>query len=209
MSPLKPRDSQTSTTPAIAFTLRIKNPTKQFVQVSFLVNLPLGIQPDTSRDVKPDKTFKNRNITQCSQACNLDQKCFSWKVETKSKICQLFYQVPLHEWKPGSISGQKVTWTAHDSMLTLNRCGNYPQSGNTTILTDEKTNSSFIVSNSFEEIWDQFEKYGYLVPSLKSSTSGFYGVAAVNVTVMPGKEEVLTMILGWFYPNRDFTGVLR
>ena len=94
-------------------------------------------------------------------------------------------------------------------MLTLNRCGNYPQSGNTTILTDEKTNSSFIVSNSFEEIWDQFEKYGYLVPSLKSSTSGFYGAAAVNVTAMPGKEEVLTMILGWFYPNRDFTGVLR
>ena len=94
-------------------------------------------------------------------------------------------------------------------MLTLNRAGNYPQSGNTTILTDEKTNSSFIVSNSFEQIWDQFEKYGFLAPSLKSSTGGFYGAATVNVTVMPGKEEVLTMILGWFYPNRDFTGALR
>ena len=45
----------------------------------------------------------------------------------ENKKCQLFYQVPPHAWHPGFISGQKSTWTIHDSMLTLNRCGNYPQ----------------------------------------------------------------------------------
>ena len=127
-------------------------------------------------------------------------------METQNKTCMLFYQVPLHAWHPGSISGQRVGWTVHDSMLTLNRPGNFPQSGNTTIVTDKETNSSFMVSNSFEQIWKQFEEYGYLVSSSKSFESGFHGAAAVNVTVGPGEEKVLKIVLGWFYPNRDFTG---
>ena len=51
----------------------------------------------------------------------------SWQMAKGNKTCQLFYQVPPHAWHPGFISGQKSTWTTHDSMLTLNRCGNYPQ----------------------------------------------------------------------------------
>ena len=51
----------------------------------------------------------------------------SWQMAKENKTCQLFYQVPPHAWHPGFISGQKSTWTTHDSMLTLNRCGNYPQ----------------------------------------------------------------------------------
>ena len=40
---LTPRDSKISATSAIAFTLRINNPTTKSVQVSFMLNLPLGI----------------------------------------------------------------------------------------------------------------------------------------------------------------------
>ena len=51
----------------------------------------------------------------------------SWQMAKGNKTCQLFYQDPPHAWHLGFISGQKSPWTTHDSMLTLNRCGNYPQ----------------------------------------------------------------------------------
>ena len=209
-SALKPRDSKTSATPAIAFTLRIKNPTQKSVQVSFMLNLPLGIQTDTKRHGKPTKSFKvsNPDPTSCSKMCADDLECLSWQVDVKNKTCLLFDQVPPHSWQQGTISGQKNTWTACDSVLTLNRPGKYPQSGNTSIVTEKGDNPSFMVSNSFGQIWKQFSEHGYLISTEKSFGAGFHGAASVNITVRPGKENTLTMVLGWFYPNRDFTGTL-
>lgn len=205
-SALKPRDSNTSATPAIAFTLRINNPTKKSVGVSFMFNLPLGIQRDTARLGKSYKSMKKYNSTTCSKACVLDPKCMSWQMEIKNKTCLLFNQAPPHSWHPGFTSGQKNTWTAHDSMLTLNRPGNYPQSGNTTIVTDKADSPSFMVSDSFSQIWKQFSTHGNLLSTVESFGDGFHGAASVNVTVGPGDEKTLTMVLGWYYPNRDFTG---
>ena len=174
-----------------------------------MLNLPLGIQPDTARLGEPSASFTDSslNATKCSEICVASKECMSWQMVTSNKTCQLFNGVPLHVWHPGITSGQKVTWTAHDSMLTLNKIGNYPQSGNTTIVTDKEASSSFTVGNSFAEIWEQFNKYGYLTSSSKSFGNGLYGAASVKVTVEPGKETTLTMVLGWFYPNRDFTGM--
>ena len=130
----------------------------------------------------------------------------------ENKTCRLFYQVPPHAWHPGLISGQKSMWTAHDSMLTLNTVGsgNYPQSGNTTIATGGKRVSpSFMVSNCFKHIWKQFEGHGCLVLTSKTFGNAFHGAVAVKVTVEPGKERTLTLVLGWFYPNGGFTGMLN
>ena len=86
----------------------------------------------------------------------------------ENKTCQLFYQVPPHAWHTGFISGQKSTWTAHDSMLTLKRPGKYPQSGNTTIATGGKRVSpSFMVSDSFEQIWSSLRNMAILGQHLK------------------------------------------
>ena len=174
-----------------------------------MLNLPLGIQPDTARLGEPSASFTDSSInaTKCSEICVADKECMSWQMVTTNKTCLLFNDVPLHVWHPGITSGQKGTWTAHNSMLTLNRTGNYPQSGNTTIVTDKEASSSFMIDNSFAEIWEQFNKYGYLASSSKSFGNGLYGAASVNVTVEPWKETTLKMVLGWFYPNRDFTGV--
>ena len=110
----------------------------------------------------------------------------------ENKRCQLFYQVPSHAWHPGFISGQESMWTAHDSMLTVNRSGNYPESGNPTIATGGKRVSpSFMVSNNFEQTWKQFEKHGCLVSTSKTFGNGFHGDEAVNVTVEPGIERTL------------------
>ena len=65
-----------------------------------------------------------------------------------------------------------------------------------------------MVSNNFEQIWKKFEEHGCLVSTIKTFGNGFSGAAAVNVTVEPGKERTLTLVLGWFYPNRDFTGMV-
>lgn len=206
-SALKPRDSKTSATPAVAFTFRINNPTEKTVNVSLMFNLPLGIQTDTARQGESYKYIQMStvNSTICSKACASDPKCFSWQTETKNKTCLLFNKTFPHYWKPGFTSGQKNTWKAHDSMLTLNRPGNYPQSGNTTIVTEKSHSPSFMVSDSFGQIWKQFSTHGYLQSTAKSFGGGFHGATAINVTVGPGDEETLTMVLGWYYPNRDFT----
>ena len=41
---MRPRQSDASFVPAIAFTLNVKNPTQKSANVSFLLNLPLGMQ---------------------------------------------------------------------------------------------------------------------------------------------------------------------
>ena len=115
----------------------------------------------------------------------------------ENKTCQLIYQVPPHAWHTGFISGQKSTWTALHSMLTLKRPGKYPQSGNTTIATGGKRVSpSFMVSDSFEQIWKQFEEHGYLGSASKTFGSSFHGATPVNVTLKPGKEKTLTLVWG-------------
>ena len=81
-------------------------------------------------------------------------------------------------------------------MLTLNRPGNYPQSGNTNILMDKKENPSFIVTK-FTDIWKQFDEHGYLVLSqqAKRNGNGFYGAASVTCNIDSGEEQTLTVIL--------------
>lgn len=65
-----------------------------------------------------------------------------------------------------------------------------------------------MVTDDFKDIWKQFDEHGFLVfsPEAKRNESGFYGAASVTCKIDSGKEQTLTMVLGWFYPNRDFTG---
>ena len=174
-----------------------------------MLKLPPGIQPDTVRLGSPDKTIKSTNVSRCLRACIDNKQYMSWQMAKENKTCRLFYQVPPHAWHPGLISGQKSSSTVHDSMRTLDRSGNYPQSGNTTIATGGKRVSpSFMVSNCFEQICKQFEEHGCLVSTSKTFAKAFHGALAVNVTVEPGKKRTLTLVLGWFYPNGGFTGIL-
>ena len=182
--PPPPRDYKTSATLVIAFTLRINYPTTKSDQVSFMFNLPTGIQPDTVRVGSRGKTIKSTNVSRCLRACIDNKQYMSWQMAKENKTCRLFYPVPPHAWHPGLISVQKSTWTAHDTMLTLNRSENYPQSGNTTIATGGKgVSPSFMVSNCFEQIWKHFEEHGCLKSTSKTSGNAFHGAVTVNVTV--------------------------
>ena len=44
---LHPRKTDSSFVPGVAFTLSVKNPTQKQLNVSFLINMPLGEQPGT------------------------------------------------------------------------------------------------------------------------------------------------------------------
>ena len=208
-STLKPRDSAASATPAIAFSLQVRNPSKQTAHVSFMFNLPLGMQPDTARVGEHKASFKMHGIhpSECAKACAADPNCMSWQVEIETKSCYLINSVPLHVWRPGYFSGQKSTWKASGSTLTHNRPGSFPQSGNTTLLLQEQGRASFMVGNDFHEIWEHFTKFGHLTS--EASETGFHGSASIDTSVKPGREETLTIVLGWFYPNRDFTGTMK
>ena len=106
----------------------------------------------------------------------------SWQMAKGNKTCQLFYQVPPHAWHPGFISGQKSTWTTHDSMLTLNRCGNYPQLATKVLLQ--------AASELALHLWS-------VTILNKTFGNGFYGAAAVNL----GKRECLLWFWGGSVPT--------
>lgn len=211
-SAIYPRDSVASATPAITFTLHVKNPTKETTHVSFMLNLPLGIQKDTARFGNVKKSFKMKTAdpAECATKCAAQHDCISWSVAmgTKEKTCALKDSLPLHSWKPGFISGVKGTWTVQESMLTLNRPGNFPQSGNTTLLAVTKARTSFMVGNDFRQIWHRFSNHGSFHSHSHVSRMGFYGAIAMTTSVPAGQERSLSFVMGWFYPNRDFTGTM-
>ena len=147
-SVIKPRDSKTSTTPAIAFTLCLRNCNESIVRTPFMLNLPLGIQHDIARLSKPYASFKSESASQCATLCDIGLGCVSWQVVSGNKTCMLFSDMSAHVWYPS-------TWKARDSMLTLNRPGDYLQSANTNILTNKGV-TSVMVNDSFAQIWKQF-----------------------------------------------------
>jgi hypothetical protein len=78
-----------SMAPAVAFTLRMMNPTTTPLQVLFLLSLPLAVNNDTSR--APDATHESSSIrltgraatsaTECKAACDANATCASWSRE--------------------------------------------------------------------------------------------------------------------------------
>ena len=49
-SPFHPRDATESATPAVSFTLEVRNPSEEeAIDVSFMLNLPFGYNEDTVR----------------------------------------------------------------------------------------------------------------------------------------------------------------
>lgn len=152
----------------------------------------------------------SRNIlpSECARACAKMPKCMAWTTNGPT-ACLLKDKMPLHSWQSGIISGLKGMWSVDGTMLTMERPGFFPQSGSTTLYAVEGEGeiASFAASDDFWETWQQFAKSG-LVGNFTSSTSmALHGSASIQTTLQPGQKKSLSIIMAWYYPNRDHAQV--
>ncbi len=54
-------------------------------------------------------------------------------------------------------------------------------------------------------LWKEFAEKGQFT----KPTGEYYvtGTTAANVTLAPGETKEVTIVLGWYYPDRDFLGL--
>ena len=64
---------------------------------------------------------------------------------------------------------------------------------------------SFGTANDSVTLWQQFESEG----QLPGATNGSYvtGATSASVSLSPMETAEITIVLGWFYPDRDFLGL--
>ncbi|PFX33506.1 hypothetical protein AWC38_SpisGene1570 [Stylophora pistillata] len=200
---LRARKAELSFVPGVVLTLNVKNPTDKEVDVSFLFNIPLGEQPDTSR--RGDNIGTRVDVVssaQCAAMCNEDEHCMAWSYEEDR--CSLKDAMPLHAYQEGVTSGVKGRWKTKGEMLTCQRPKNFPNSGSTTLLSINTNKPTFAVTDDFRSVWEAFESSGKLRKRIDSS--GFHGTIAVKARLPSGISETLTFILAWYYPYRDHSG---
>ncbi|XP_078367102.1 uncharacterized protein LOC144651095 isoform X2 [Oculina patagonica] len=197
---LRARKTDSSFVPGVTFTLSVKNPTEKAVNVSFLLNIPLGEQPDTSRDGNNIETIVDvESSAQCAAMCNEDDRCLAWSYDKNN--CSLKDSMPLHAFRADVTSGVKGRWKINGEMLTCKRPGNFPNSGSTTLMSINTNKPTFAVTDDFRSVWEAFESSGRLRKRIEAT--GFHGTISVGARLPSGISETLTFILSWYYPNRD------
>lgn len=164
-SPFHPRDEALSATPATAFSLLLKNPSKSDqLDVSFMMNLPFGYNEDTIRKGGnyQEKQF-SRLVTpsDCMNACAERVDCQAWTTNGPY-ACMLKDTIPLHSYDYGIISGIRGNWSVEDGMLNCERPGFSPQSGSISLypLQSGSELTSFTVTDDVENMWKVFKNTG-------------------------------------------------
>lgn len=72
-------------------------------------------------------------------------------------------------------------------------------------LTKHKITFSSAVSDDIYQIWSFFSKYGHL-RKMVSSDSGFYGSGVSKMSLGPGEEGTISLVMSLYYPYRDHAG---
>lgn len=148
--------------------------------------------------------FRNILPSECAKACAKMPKCMAWTTNGPT-ACLLKDKMPLHAWQSGIISGLKGIWSRNDNMLTMERPGFFPQSGSMTLhaMGGEGETTSFAVSDDFRDIWRRYQYSGMVGNTTNVTITGIYGSASIQTLLKPGQKKSLTIIMSWYYPNRD------
>ncbi|KAK3739472.1 hypothetical protein QZH41_020504 [Actinostola sp. cb2023] len=246
---------------------------------------------DTSRVGHDFKTIHGvTSSILCAKLCRYVLRCLAWSVENNA--CKLKDEMPLHAYKRGVTSGVKSWWEINFGRLTCKRPGEFPNSGNTTIMwvpndygnhdndknngnhdynerhkrnydviqeqngghfdyyqyapnnnnnnyyyyskgttnikrvTKNNTKFSYqkqrsihhsrtnkrkrltftsAVSDDVNLIWKSFLKDGHLKNIVVKDT-GFHGSGVGRISLGPGEEGTISLVMSWYYPYRDHAG---
>lgn len=69
----------------------------------------------------------------------------------------------------------------------------------------QKVTFTSAVSDDINLIWKSFSKYGHL-RNVELKEYGFYGSGVSKMSLGPGEEGTISLVMSWYYPYRDHAG---
>ena len=231
-SALRVGDLNRSATPALVLSVNLLNPTSEPVEVSFLFNLPFGIEVDQCRlGAASYRNFSSTDALLCVAACANETGCQSWNFLYSQ--CILNFDVPLNRWCAGSMAGVKGEWRwslNHQSGATSSsaqfaaplqhvRPNNVsdPSTGDLSmwpaVSSGDGSELPFTFSvglaDSLTEMWANFADNGRLDFRTPSGAAiATHGAVCISVVLEPGQRATASVVLSWYFPSRDHVGVL-
>eukprot|EP00759_Apiculatamorpha_spiralis_P003226 PhF_6_TR11553/c0_g1_i1/m.18566 len=205
-SSLVPGDMNASHIPAVKFTEAVRNtaPVEKFV--TFLFQLGLTINVDTTR---PGTAYASHNISspsKCATSCVADTQCSHWRIRASTpSLCEFMkydpQNPPFNSYESGTFSGLRYQWSidTNTSSLTVNFPGSGPMHGNITIAITEASNATVF-------------EYTATNPGDGVNARGFhpfnpshpYGGVGVMGTLPPGANATFTIVMTYFFPYRNY-----
>ena len=229
---LKPADSPTSATPAVVFTLTATNTGAAAAPVSLFFSLPFGAMGNCARLGKGGVVVPAEGYAACLGACAANTTgCGAWNYDGGSATCTLLPAAGGMVYAGGAtwcgVSGAGwSTGGADGSFLTLALNGSQPASAGSAAIGDvslravggsplaDGASFSLGVSNDPGALFAAFQTAGAFAPGTNGGVTGgtFSGVQAahgaviVTATIPAGATVSQSIVMAWYFPNRDFYG---
>ena len=207
----KVNDMNASARPMVAFSMAVSTEsTWVAAPFSFMMNLPLAIEPDMIRNGTAFSATPVSASAECLKQCNQNLACTSWNFDRASQICTLQKgPAPNVFYKLGNDCGLRGTWSYDPVSLcmTLNRPGGGGSHGNMSICASVDGPSSSSVSfGTYDHGSGAFIDLASVKAVLNNSTDKANGAILVSAVLPPSSNATLTITFGWFFPERDHFG---
>jgi non-lysosomal glucosylceramidase len=221
-SRLIPSDEAASAVPAVAFTLTVRNPSAQPARAALFFNLPFGAINDCAR-VTPgsQRGAAAGSAVECMHMCaDPARACAAWSFN--GSFCFTEPAVPHSVFRAGWHCGVAGQLSAAADALTLHAtpagAADSAAAGNLSLVASSEgaraTSISFAIADDPALLYQSFAAgQGQLVPSTGLHVGSFgptvaaHGAVAVAVDLDGGAEAAVTIVLTWFFPERDHMGV--
>ena len=195
----------------------VENTGTKPVDIDFALTLPFSVEPESARPVSggPDNDLLEApraagTPEECLARCNAQKTCASWTLS--GTTCALATSVPYNRHAPGAFSGVKGSFkteseegaSAGPGCITLDRPGVGPAQGGLSACGGfQEGTATVATASSMGELWSAFSKTG-LEAGQVSAAEGYGAVAVHAKALAPGEKRVLSITLGWHYPERSY-----
>ena len=205
-STLKAGDLHRSMTPAIVFSLNVKNTNDYPLAVDYMFTAPLSAQNDQKRlSKKPIQQLLTDTYAQCITLCQQNAQCGTWNWD--GQTCVLYSDVGNNVFVSGYVSGVRGQWTYNKSgPLVLDRPGSMPANGQYVLwpfLSADKTMSAG-VDNDVNNILTNFSVNGGWYQQTQINGSGANGAVSISTKLQPGENKTLSILFGWYFPHHNW-----
>ena len=219
-SKIVPGNTAESSYPAVSFTMSVTNPSSTSpLNASFMLLFPFAAVNDCARNSKlTTKTSPAASQGACQQICAADSSCASWTYSTLTGICTTAPDVPHSVYAKGSfcgVGGTGFTSSGLSLMLDSNPAGGLGGSSNggftiAPVLSSSDYSASFATGNDAAAMFNQFSATGAVgtpTSSVFTNVVNILAAASVSYTLAPSESATLTIVMSWYFPDRDHMGV--
>lgn len=226
---LVPGDSPTSSNPAVTFTLTATNTGSTPTTLAFYFQIPFGAMANCQRLGVAYSTPATLTYAACLSACAANATgCGAWNYDSTSGVCALLPSAQGMVYSGGEtwcgVAGAGWSTLGEDGATLTLALNATPSSAGSAAIGDisvrgvgdspSATSSSVSlgVSSDPSALYASFSStggfptQGSVVGGPFANTQAGCGAVIVTATIPPGATVSQSVVLGWYFPNRDYYG---